>query len=121
MSSPGSNSTDAAGPPPPPPMWTPEQLAAMPHNDVGTTVIAVLWPLVAVAALFSGLRIFCKRLTSKSLWWDDYFLIAAWASRFNPLLSPSTHDLPPVSTERPQPLTATRYVWLSTPPAGRSL
>ena len=88
MSTPDSNSTAGASPPAPP-MWTPEELAAMPHNDLGPTIIAVLWSLVAVSGLFVCLRIYCKRMTSKAMWWDDYILIAAWASLRRPLVSPS--------------------------------
>ncbi|KAK4445941.1 hypothetical protein QBC34DRAFT_357576 [Podospora aff. communis PSN243] len=37
-----------------------------------------LWILVSVSLLFLALRIYCKRLKSRSLWYDDHFLIAAW-------------------------------------------
>ncbi len=48
---------------------------------MGPLLNLAVWALVGVAALFLGLRIFCKVLRRLSLWWDDYILIAGWVSR----------------------------------------
>lgn len=41
---------------------------------------AVVWLLVGLSGLFLGLRIYCKFMKSRGLWWDDYLLIASWLS-----------------------------------------
>lgn len=60
------------------PQLTPEQLAQLPHDDRGPAVLAVHWSLTAVATIFLALRVYCKRITGRRLWWDDWILIAAW-------------------------------------------
>jgi hypothetical protein len=47
---------------------------------MGPTTNIAGWALVAAAALFIGLRIFCKYWSRRRLWWDDYLLLAAWVS-----------------------------------------
>jgi hypothetical protein len=61
-----------------PPMWTPEQLAALPHDNAGPKLLASVWSLFGFATLFLSLRIYCRLLKRQSLWWDDGILIAAW-------------------------------------------
>ena len=51
---------------------------ALPHNDRGAEINIVLWVLVVLSTIFVGMRVFCKRWTGKSLWWDDYTLMASW-------------------------------------------
>ena len=64
----------------PPMPWTPEQLATFPHDHAGPRLLAAMWPLLALAALFLGLRLYCKISRHNRLWWDDYLLIASWVS-----------------------------------------
>ncbi|CAK7216093.1 hypothetical protein SBRCBS47491_002715 [Sporothrix bragantina] len=44
----------------------------------GPYINASLWTLEGLAGLFLGLRIYCKIFRHRGLWFDDYFLIAAW-------------------------------------------
>ncbi|KAK0619105.1 hypothetical protein B0T14DRAFT_602995 [Immersiella caudata] len=60
------------------PPLTPEEYAALPHDDRGPTIVAVHWSMTSLATIFLGLRLYCKRLTKRSLWWDDWILIFAW-------------------------------------------
>ncbi|KAI0132847.1 hypothetical protein BJ170DRAFT_263628 [Xylariales sp. AK1849] len=48
----------------------------------GPTIIAVFWSFVAVSLVFVGLRIYCKFLRRRGLWWDDYILILSWVLAF---------------------------------------
>lgn len=57
---------------------TPEQFAALPHDNAGTKLVAVIWTLTALSGLILGLRVYCRLERRKGLWWDDAFLIAAW-------------------------------------------
>lgn len=63
-------------------------------SDPSPTVNAATWTMCAVATIFLGLRIYCKQIKARGMWWDDYLLIVAWVSRsladgFNRLV-PST-------------------------------
>ncbi|KAK3331546.1 hypothetical protein B0H66DRAFT_546762 [Apodospora peruviana] len=60
------------------PPLTAEELAKLPHDDRGPAILAAHWLLTAAATIFLGLRIYCKKSTSRKLWWDDWILIAAW-------------------------------------------
>ncbi len=51
---------------------------ATPHDDYGPQLNRTIWLLVALSALFLGLRIYCKLWRRRLLWWDDYFLVASW-------------------------------------------
>jgi hypothetical protein len=64
--------------PPPPPPLTPEQWAALPHDNAGSHLNASIWVMIGISTLFLSLRIYCKFLRHRGLWWDDYVLIAAW-------------------------------------------
>ncbi|KAK4041870.1 hypothetical protein C8A01DRAFT_14465 [Parachaetomium inaequale] len=57
---------------------TPEQLALLPHDNAGPKLNAVVWSLTALSGFVLGLRIYCRAIRRKGLWWDDGFLIAAW-------------------------------------------
>ncbi|KAF3352504.1 hypothetical protein VdG1_08955 [Verticillium dahliae VDG1] len=48
-------------------------------DDYGPVMNASLWTCVAFASIFLGLRLFAKFWKHRGLWWDDYFLIGAWA------------------------------------------
>ncbi|KAK1756326.1 hypothetical protein QBC47DRAFT_321507 [Echria macrotheca] len=50
------------------------------HDDRGPAIIAVHWSLTALATIFLGLRVYCKHITKRRLWWDDWILIAAWTT-----------------------------------------
>ncbi|KAK4097699.1 putative integral membrane protein [Parathielavia hyrcaniae] len=50
------------------------------HPDYGPQLNIVFWLLTGLAAVFLALRLYCKIYRGRQLWWDDYFLIAAWAS-----------------------------------------
>lgn len=52
----------------------------LPHNDLGPVLNAVFWTLTAVAFVFLVLRLFCKYIRGRYLWWDDYVLIASWVA-----------------------------------------
>lgn len=49
----------------------------------GREMTIVVWLLVAVSGLFLALRIYCKFLKKRGLWWDDHVLVAAWVSNVN--------------------------------------
>lgn len=37
-----------------------------------------VWMLTALSALFLSLRIGCKLMRNRGLWWDDHILIISW-------------------------------------------
>jgi len=47
-------------------------------EDMGPLMRVAIWALVAVSGLFLALRIYCKFLKHRGLWWDDHILVAAW-------------------------------------------
>ena len=47
-------------------------------NNLGPYLNRVIWSLAALSTLFLGLRVYCKFLRRRQLWWDDYVLIASW-------------------------------------------
>lgn len=59
------------------PELTSEQLA-LSHEDRGSVLLVTHWFLTALATVFLALRVYCKRTTNLSLWWDDWILIASW-------------------------------------------
>ncbi|KAJ2907128.1 hypothetical protein MKZ38_007643 [Zalerion maritima] len=61
-----------------PAQLSPEELAALPHDDHGNRVQFALWFTVSISAVFVGLRVYCKRITKRRLWWDDYLLVGSW-------------------------------------------
>lgn len=63
-------------------MMTPEQLAALPHDSLGPKLNAIIWSLTAISAVFLALRLYCRAVVSKVLWWDDWLLLAAWLAIF---------------------------------------
>src|SRR5690349_15135447 len=83
-SPPAGGGAPPAGPPP----MTPEQFAALPHDSLGPKLNAVIWTLTSFAAVFLALRIYCKTVLARGLWWDDWILIASW-------VSPGPLPLPP--------------------------
>lgn len=73
-STPESNPEQYAAPAP----LTPEQLAALPHDNQAPKLLASIWSLIFVATVFLCLRIYCRLLRGQRLWWDDSILIASW-------------------------------------------
>ncbi|KAL1841238.1 hypothetical protein VTJ49DRAFT_7306 [Mycothermus thermophilus] len=55
-----------------------EQQELPPDVNLGPYLNRVIWSLAGLATLFLGLRVYCKLLRKRALWWDDYFLIASW-------------------------------------------
>jgi hypothetical protein len=51
--------------------------ALLDHSNAGPELNAVAWSLLAVATCFLGLRLYCKRIGHRGLWWDDHILIAS--------------------------------------------
>ncbi|KAL1838031.1 hypothetical protein VTJ49DRAFT_3125 [Mycothermus thermophilus] len=49
-----------------------------PSTDLGPQVNFTMWLLTALSSAFLALRIYCKFLRHRGLWWDDHLLIAAW-------------------------------------------
>ncbi|TLD07081.1 hypothetical protein PgNI_10907 [Pyricularia grisea] len=87
---PGANRTDPQSSPPsenaggrrPPPAgeWKgwPWDFSSFPHEDFGPQVNYAIWMLTALSAVFLALRVYCKFLRHKGLWWDDHVLIVSW-------------------------------------------
>jgi hypothetical protein len=48
------------------------------HEDYGPQLNFTIWFLVGLSSLFLGVRIYCKALRNRGLWWDDHILIASW-------------------------------------------
>ncbi|KAK2771248.1 hypothetical protein CKAH01_14397 [Colletotrichum kahawae] len=48
--------------------------------DYGPTINAVVWSQVALAAFFLSLRVYCKFIKHRGLWWDDHVLIASFVA-----------------------------------------
>jgi hypothetical protein len=47
-------------------------------EDLGSVVDIANWLLVGVSGLFMGLRLYCKTIQHRGIWWDDHILIASW-------------------------------------------
>ncbi|KAH6974187.1 hypothetical protein BKA56DRAFT_490455 [Ilyonectria sp. MPI-CAGE-AT-0026] len=50
------------------------------HDNIGPRLLLSVWILCGVAAIFLGLRVYCKILGRRGLWWDDGFLIGAFVA-----------------------------------------
>ncbi len=61
-----------------PALPTAEEIAALPHDNGGPKLNGVIWMLTGVSGLFLAMRVYCKYLRHKGLWWDDIILVAAW-------------------------------------------
>lgn len=49
-------------------------------GNLGPVVLGVCWAEAGVTAIFLGLRLYVKLTTHRKLYWDDYLLIASWAT-----------------------------------------
>jgi hypothetical protein len=56
-----------------------------PTTHFGPQVNFTIWLLTALSAAFLALRVYCKFLRHRGLWWDDYLLIASWVSASVPI------------------------------------
>jgi hypothetical protein len=60
------------------PPLTPEQIALLPHDDFGPSLIGISWVLTFVAAAFLATRVYCKTHFNGTIWWDDGVLLASF-------------------------------------------
>jgi hypothetical protein len=51
-----------------------------PVPDLGQDINVSNWVLDGISGVFLCLRIYCKLLQRRRLWWDDHFLVASWVS-----------------------------------------
>ncbi|KAK0712928.1 hypothetical protein B0T26DRAFT_741822 [Lasiosphaeria miniovina] len=49
-------------------------------EDYGPQINFSIWLLTALSAAFLALRVYCKFLRHRGLWWDDHVLIGSWFS-----------------------------------------
>ncbi|AEO65571.1 uncharacterized protein THITE_2112686 [Thermothielavioides terrestris NRRL 8126] len=47
-------------------------------NPRGATILAVLWSMISLSAIFLGLRLYSKLARSRQLWWDDHIIVFSW-------------------------------------------
>ncbi|KAI0025148.1 hypothetical protein F4780DRAFT_792719 [Xylariomycetidae sp. FL0641] len=47
-------------------------------NHQGPSMVASVWVLTAFSLVFLGLRLYCKFVGHRGLWWDDHILIVSW-------------------------------------------
>ncbi|OBT94144.1 hypothetical protein VE01_06965 [Pseudogymnoascus verrucosus] len=57
-----------------------EELPVHADNDLGPYLNRSIWILAVLAGTLLGLRLYSKLYRHRSLWWDDYILIAAWVA-----------------------------------------
>ena len=48
--------------------------------DLGPYLLRVIWVLGGLSTALLGSRLFSKIWRRRTLWWDDYVLMAAWVS-----------------------------------------
>lgn len=65
----------------------------LPHDQISTMALAVIWVMAFVAAIFLGLRLLCKTVFRAGLWWDDHLLIASFVSLSHMLANPPMENL----------------------------
>jgi hypothetical protein len=51
-----------------------------PSTDFGPQINFTIWLLTALSSAFLALRLYCKFLRHRGLWWDDHLLILSWVS-----------------------------------------
>jgi hypothetical protein len=57
---------------------SPETLQRLNSRNYGPQINFTIWLLTALSAIFLALRVYCKFLRHRGLWWDDHILIASW-------------------------------------------
>ncbi|KAB5533562.1 putative integral membrane protein [Coniochaeta sp. 2T2.1] len=50
-----------------------------PHDNAGPKANIIAWTLMGFTTVFLALRIYCKHIGGRKLWWDDFLLIVTWA------------------------------------------
>ena len=70
---------------------------ASPDGDVNrdAVLIGVSWALVSLAMIFVGLRIYCRVVLTRNMWWDDWAIIATLVR----LSYPSEHKIIQIATD----------------------
>jgi hypothetical protein len=60
-------------------------MAAPRESDAGSTdetlgpvLNLANWSLTGISLVFLVLRLYCKAIQRRGLWWDDHFLLASW-------------------------------------------
>src|SRR4051812_9690643 len=48
------------------------------ENDPQGTVIAICWGLCALTTIALWLRIYCRVVYLRCIWWDDYLMVIGW-------------------------------------------
>jgi hypothetical protein len=56
-------------------------------DDHGNQMNIVNWLLTSLSAVFVALRLYCKFLKHRGLWYDDHVLIMSWVSAFSSTLT----------------------------------
>jgi hypothetical protein len=46
--------------------------------NYASRLLWAIWSFTVASAVFLALRVYCKLLRGRALWWDDHFLIASW-------------------------------------------
>ncbi|CAK7216099.1 hypothetical protein SBRCBS47491_002717 [Sporothrix bragantina] len=54
--------------------------ADLPHDNQAPQLNFTIWLLTGLSLGFLSLRVYCKFLRGRGLWWDDYVLITSWVS-----------------------------------------
>ncbi|KAK3694219.1 hypothetical protein B0T22DRAFT_64439 [Podospora appendiculata] len=49
-------------------------------NPQGVKLKIILWTLMISTGIFVGLRLCCKYIRRRALWWDDYYIIISWVT-----------------------------------------
>ena len=57
---------------------TAQPVTTAPHDDYGLQLALSVWLLALLSGTALALRIWCKHIRHKRLWWDDHFLVASW-------------------------------------------
>lgn len=47
-------------------------------EDISAKTRVSVWLLTSMAGFLMGLRLYCKWLRHRGLWWDDYILVLSW-------------------------------------------
>ncbi|KAK3681769.1 hypothetical protein B0T22DRAFT_445374 [Podospora appendiculata] len=50
----------------------------MDNDDQGQRILVTIWILTGLSGLFLLVRLFCKLMTKRLLWWDDHVLALSW-------------------------------------------
>lgn len=58
----------------------PEMMFPMPSGDpsLAYRVLCSTWPMITISGTFLALRLYCRAVRTRQMWWDDYLLIIGW-------------------------------------------